>query len=69
MKHYATDSIRDLFTILTPGELAESLDNILFTATVHYLDPTTGGSVEKNVTDVSNVRYLLEALREIKQNA
>lgn len=69
MKQYGIDSIRELFSILTPDEVAESLDNILFTATVHYLDPTTGGTVDKNVTDVNNVRFLLEALREIKQNA
>lgn len=41
-----------------------SLDNILFTAVMRLLDTDTGGPVEQDQTDVSNVRFLLESLRK-----
>lgn len=52
-----------LNTHCTAEELAESLDRILFTATVSYLDPMNGGTTEDIVNDVYNIRFLLEALR------
>lgn len=46
----------------------QSLDNILYEAVMRLLDPEMGGTAERNQTDVSNVRFLLENLREcIKQ--
>lgn len=46
----------------------QSLDNILYEAVMRLLDPEMGGTTERNQTDVSNVRFLLENLREcIKQ--
>ena len=52
-----------LNTHRTAEELAESLDRILFTATVSYLDSTNGGTTEDIVNDVYNIRFLLETLR------
>lgn len=46
------------------ANLQLGIDNILFTATVSYLDPVHGSPTEKMVGDVTNVRFLLEALRE-----
>ena len=48
----------------SPKEISESLDNVLFSATVNYLDPSQGTPTERMVNDVTNVRFLLEALRE-----
>jgi hypothetical protein len=45
-------------------ETVDSLDNILFTAVMRLLDTDTGGPVEQDQTDVSNVRFLLESLRK-----
>lgn len=45
-------------------EAVDSLDNILFTAVMRLLDTDTGGPVEQDQTDVSNVRFLLESLRK-----
>ena len=45
-------------------EKVDSLDNILFTAVMRLLDTDTGGPVEQDQTDVSNVRFLLESLRK-----
>lgn len=45
-------------------ETVVSLDNILFTAVMRLLDTDTGGPVEQDQTDVSNVRFLLESLRK-----
>lgn len=45
-------------------ETIDSLDNILFTAVMRLLDTDTGGPVEQDQTDVSNVRFLLESLRK-----
>lgn len=45
-------------------ETVDSLDNILFTAVMRLLDTDTGGLVEQDQTDVSNVRFLLESLRK-----
>lgn len=45
-------------------ETVDSLDNILFTAVMRLLDTETGGPVEQDQTDVSNVRFLLESLRK-----
>lgn len=45
-------------------ETVDSLDNILFTAVMRLLDTDTGGQVEQDQTDVSNVRFLLESLRK-----
>ena len=45
-------------------ETVDSLDNILFTAVMRLLDTDTGGPVEQDQTDVSNVRFLLEILRK-----
>lgn len=45
-------------------ETVNSLDNILFTAVMRLLDTDTGGPVEQDQTDVSNVRFLLESLRK-----
>lgn len=45
-------------------ETVDSLDNILFTAVMRLLDTETGGPVEQDQTDVSNVRFLLERLRK-----
>lgn len=56
--------IEKLFCTCTPEELAISLDHVLFTATISYLDPTGGGSNDEIINDVYNVRFLLESLRE-----
>ena len=53
-----------LFRMYSPEELAASLDNVLFTATVGYLDPDGACPTEAVVNDVTNVRFLLESLRE-----
>lgn len=45
-------------------ETVDSLDNILFTAVMRLLDTDTGGPVEQDQTDVSNVRFLPESLRK-----
>ena len=45
-------------------ETVDSLDNILFTAVMRLLDTDTGGPIEQDQTDVSNVRFLLESLRK-----
>lgn len=45
-------------------ETVDSLDNILFTAVMRLLDTDTGGPVEQDQTDVSNVRFLLGSLRK-----
>lgn len=46
----------------------QSLDNILYEAVMRLLDPEMGGTIERNQIDVSNVRFLLENLKEcIKQ--
>lgn len=63
-QQYNLEKMQRLFSTVSPEELGESLDNILFTATVSYLDPTQGCSTEQNVNDVTNVRFLLETLRE-----
>lgn len=44
-------------------ELIQSLDNVLFSATIHYLEPMNGSPSDREVTDVISVRCLLEALR------
>lgn len=44
--------------------LADSLDTILFDATIHYLDPDHGCPSGKMVDDVTAVRYLLEDMRK-----
>ena len=55
-------------SICDVDETVQSLDNVLYEAVMRYLDPESGGTVEQNMTDVSNVRFLLESLREcIKQ--
>lgn len=55
-------------SICDVDETVQSLDNVLYEAVMRYLDPELGGAVEQNMTDVSNVRFLLESLREcIKQ--
>ena len=59
----ATEVQNLLNTHRTAEELAESLDRILFTATVSYLDSTNGGTTEDIVNDVYNIRFLLETLR------
>lgn len=61
---YDLSELQRTLGIVDPEELTESLDNILFTATVSYLDPVHGIPTEKMVGDVTNVRFLLEALRE-----
>ena len=59
-----TTEVQNLLnTHRTTEELAESLDRILFTATVSYLDSTNGGTTEDIVNDVYNIRFLLETLR------
>lgn len=59
-----TTEVQNLLnTHRTAEELAESLDRILFTATVSYLDSTNGGTTEDIVNDVYNIRFLLETLR------
>lgn len=56
--------IEKLFRLYSPEELATSLDHVLFTATISYLDPTGGGTNDEIINDVYNVRFLLESLRE-----
>lgn len=46
------------------AEVIDALDNVLFSATVHYLEPSTGCPSDDNVEDVICVRLLLEKLRE-----
>lgn len=58
----------EFISICDVDETVQSLDNVLYEAVMRYLDPELGGTVEQNRTDVSNVRFLLESLREcIKQ--
>lgn len=45
-------------------ETVDSLDNILFIAVMRLLDTNTGGPIEQDQYDVSNVRFLLESLRK-----
>lgn len=63
-EQYNLSELLRTFGIVSPEELSESLDNVLFTATVSYLDPDKGSPTERMVEDVTNVRFLLEALRE-----
>lgn len=63
-KQYDLAELVRTFGIVSPEEISESLDNVLFSATVSYLDPSQGAPTEKMVEDVTNVRFLLEALRE-----
>lgn len=68
-KTYNTEPINKLWRIASPEEITESLDNILFSACIRYLDPYGGSPSEQNVIDVNNVRFLLEALRECSTNS
>lgn len=63
-EQYNLSELLRTFGIVSPEELSESLDIVLFTATVSYLDPDKGCPTERMVEDVTNVRFLLEALRE-----
>lgn len=63
-EQYNLSELLRTFGIVSPEELSESLDNVLFTATVSYLDPGHGCPTDRMVEDVTNVRFLLEALRE-----
>ena len=56
--------IEELFRMYSPEELASSLDRVLFTATLSYLDPTGGGTTDEMVDDVYIIHYLLESLRK-----
>lgn len=47
-------------------EAVQSLDQVLFDAIMHYLESDNGIS-PKTANDVSNVRMLLEGLREATQ--
>lgn len=42
----------------------EALDNVLFAATLYYLDPAGGCPTARMAEDVRLVRYMLEDMRE-----
>lgn len=42
----------------------EALDNVLFAATLYYLDPAGGFPTARMAEDVRLVRYMLEDMRE-----
>lgn len=45
-------------------ELVDALENILFDATLHYLNPEYGCPTRQMANDVTQVRYLLDGMRK-----
>lgn len=49
-------------------EIIDALDNIIYAATMHYLDiDGRGAPMESDAYDISINRFLLEALRSAKK--
>lgn len=49
-------------------EIAESLDNIMYAAVMHYLDADKRGvPTQGDADDISITRFLLETLRDAKE--
>lgn len=46
------------------SDIIDALDNVLFSATIHYMEPCNGCPSDDNVNDVLCVRDLLNTLKE-----
>lgn len=59
----------ELFRLCDAGKLADSLDKVLFTACMSYLDTESRGiPTKEDAESAMNVRLLLEALRTVERN-
>nr|DAV78533.1 MAG TPA: hypothetical protein [Caudoviricetes sp.] len=65
---YNIQELRKFFEINDMEEVIDALDNIIYAATMHYLDTDNRGiPLKSDAYDISITRFLLETLRNAKK--
>lgn len=65
---YNIQELKKFFDINDIEEVIDALDNIIYAATMHYLDTDDRGiPLKSDAYDISITRFLLETLRTAKR--